>query len=493
MIKKIIFSIFITASAFTHVHADAVKPKLSDAVKSATSKEELLRPITPTYIRGAVIPSWTDNWFLTVSGGASAFIGSPIGCEDLFGRIEPTLQISIGKWHTPAIGNRISFQGLKWKSGELEPQDYRYWHADLLWNIIPSLHIGNDVCRWDIIPFVGVGLIDNRTTDRRPFAVNYGVQGRYRISDAFHVTAELGNATTFKDADGIGSPRQFGDNLLSLSVGISWTFGHKVGWRKVIDASPYIQQNERLCAYAWSLGRRNEELEREYKTNSRIIAELRKILDIEGLLDKYLHCFYDGNNGLSSESNGYPVNDYSGLNSLRKRLRESEKAGLSAIKSSGKQKDRHSKNAGTDKNGSSNANDSISRNRPGNGEDLGLADSYIDALRTGDECLGAPIYFFFELGTTGLVDHSQVVNLNEIARIATKYGLRIEVTGAADSFTGTEEINSGLGVSRARYIADYLMECGVDTEMITTDSEGGIDTYSPNEVNRNAIVKLYLP
>lgn len=75
---------------------------------------------------------------------------------------------------------------------------------------MPSLHIGNGVSRWDIIPFVGVGLIDNRMADCHPFAFNYGVQGRYRISDALHVTAELGNATTFKDADGIGSSRQFG-------------------------------------------------------------------------------------------------------------------------------------------------------------------------------------------------------------------------------------------------------------------------------------------
>ncbi|MCM1511109.1 MAG: OmpA family protein [Clostridium sp.] len=493
MIKKIVFSIFITASAFTHIHADAVKPKLSDAVRSTISQEELLRPITPTYIRGAVIPSWADNWFVSVSGGVSAFIGSPVGCEDLFGRMEPTFQISIGKWHTPAIGNRISFQGLKWKSGELELQNYRHWHADLLWNVMPALHIGNGVSRWDIIPFVGVGLIDNRTTDCRPFAFNYGVQGRYRISDALHITAELGNATTFKDADGIGSSRQFGDNLLSLSAGVSWTFGRKVGWKKVVDAVPYIQQNERLCAYAWSLGKRNKELERNYNANARIIAELRKILDIEGLLDKYLHCFDDENNGLLSQRNGYPVNDYSGLNSLRKRLRESEKTGVSSRKSSEKQKGKPSKNSGTAKIRSSNRNDSIGNNRSDNNANLGLADNYIDAIRTGNECLGAPIYFFFELGTTRLVDHSQVVNLNEIARIAMKYGLKIEVVGAADSLTGTEEINSGLGVSRARYIADYLMECGVEEEMVITDSEGGIDTYSPNEANRNATVKLYLP
>ena len=192
-------------------------------LENYSKPEELTRPLTPTFIKGAVIPSWKDNWFINVSGGVSSFIGSPIGCEDLFGRIEPTLQLSLGKWHTPAIGNRVSFQGFKWKSGELEGQQYRHWHADLLWNLTPVFNIGHEGCRWDIIAFVGVGLIDNRTSDRRPFAINYGIQGRFRICEKLHVTAELGNATTFKDADGIGSSRQLGDNLLSLSAGLSWT------------------------------------------------------------------------------------------------------------------------------------------------------------------------------------------------------------------------------------------------------------------------------
>lgn len=92
----------------------------------------------------------------------------------------------------------------------------------------------------------------------------------------------------------------------------------------MVDATPYIQQNERLCAYAWSLEKRNEELERNYNANARIIAELRKILEIEELLDKYLHCFDDKNNGLLFQRNSYPVNDYSGLNSILVKLSHKE-------------------------------------------------------------------------------------------------------------------------------------------------------------------------
>lgn len=324
------------------------------------------------------------------------------------------------------------------------------------------------------------------------------------------MTAELGNATTFKDADGIGSSRQLGDNFLSLSAGLSWTFGKNVGWKKVVDATPYIRQNERLAAYAFSLNKDYKELLRNYNANARVIAELRKILDIEGLLDKYIKCFDSGryDSGIGS---GYPVNDYSGLNSLRKRLRENEKAnGKKDIKSAksdsksaksrknkGKSEDAQgSSNGNVDSNnrsGSNRSNDQLSQNSGNSSRNSVNGSDYLLSITEDGECLGAPIYFFFNLGTADLVDKSQTVNLNEIARIAMKYGLNIEVTGAADSLTGTEEINDSIGHSRAAYIANYLMECGVEQSSLTLVSDGGIDTYSPNEANRNATVRLFLP
>ncbi len=490
--------------------ANIARPNLSPMQEKHSTNEELARPLTPTFIKGAVIPSWKDNWFINVSGGVSSFIGSPIGCEDLFGRMGPTLQMSLGKWYTPAIGNRVSFQGFKWKSGELEGQQYRHWHADLLWNLTPTFNIAHEGCRWDIIPFVGVGLIDNRTTDRRLFAINYGIQGRFRICEKLHVTAELGNVTTFKDSDGIGYSRQLGDNLLSLSAGLTWTFGKNAGWKKVVDATPYIRQNERLAAYAFSLNKDYNELMRSYNANARVIAELRKILDIEGLLDKYIKCFDTGkyDNGIGS---GYPINDYSGLNSLRKRLRENEKAnGKKDIKSAksdsktaksrknkGKSEDaQDSSNGnvnGNNGNGSNQNKDQLSQNSDNSSRNSVNGSDYLLSIIEDGECLGAPIYFFFNLGTAELVDKSQTVNLNEIARIAIKYGLNIEITGAADSLTGTEEINDSLGHSRAAYIANYLMECGVEQSSLTLVSDGGIDTYTPNEANRNATVSLFLP
>jgi len=476
--KKFLIPTLLSLVLSINASANAVCTADSVIRQSMPSFADFSRPISPTYLRGAVVPSWADNWFVTVSGGASAFLGSPLGCEDLWGRTKPSFGVSFGKWHTPMVGNRIGFQGFEWKNGELATQKYRHYHADLLVNLMPTFDKSGNGCRFDIIPFVGVGIIDNRTADRHPFAINYGIQGRYRLLDCLHITAELGNATTFKDADGIGDANHFGDHLLTLSAGISWTLGRNTGWKRVVDAQPYIVRSDRLAACLYDEYARNEALRRKCDTNAQMIAELKKILEIEGLLDKYAGRIGDTENHDNGNSKAYPVNDYSGLNSLRKRLREGNK----------------------DKGYSKKAGIMQSENTPADtlnnaSEDASLSNfnDYLSQTQMGKDCLGAPIYFFFELGTTNLVDASQLVNLNEIARIAKKYGLRIEVTGAADASTGNEQINDALGTERSRFIADYLMSKGVDPSQIDTFPVGGISTYTPNEANRNAIVRLFLP
>ena len=473
--KKILFSMLVTFTALLDADAHSTgHAEIKQKEIEAGQKEISLRK-KPAYLSGAIIPSWKDNWFVSVSGGASSFIGSPLGCDDLFGRIRPALQISLGKWHTPSVGNRIVFQGFEWKSGVLTDQQYRHFHADLLVNLIPSLAMGDKGCRWDIIPFVGVGVIDNRDADRNPFAFNYGVQGRFRIADGLHITAEIGNATTFKDADGLGSSREIGDHLLTLSAGVSWTFGKNRGWKKVLDARSYAICNERLEAVKYAQERENDRLAKENEANLRQIAELRKILEIEGLLDKYSGCLDRDDEPGNALTRGYAMNDYSGLNSLRKRLCDG--------KNDSSEKDNRSEQAA-----SGDGNESTAGGG-GDGEENGYRNDVIN----GNAALGAPIYFFFELGTANLVEESQLVNINEIARVAKKYGLKIEVTGAADKATGTEMINSNLGFLRASFIAGCLKGKGIKENMIRTFSKGGIDDYAQGKANRNTIVKLFLP
>ena len=92
----------------------------------------------------------------------------------------------------------------------------------------------------------------------------------------------------------------------------------KVGHKRIIDAKPYMSQNEWLLDYANGLSSRNRYLTKRVHEDEQCMAEYRKILEIEGLLDLYKDRLTD--KGHTKIKSLYPKNDYSGLNSLRARL-----------------------------------------------------------------------------------------------------------------------------------------------------------------------------
>ena len=83
-----------------------------------------------------------------------------------------------------------------------------------------------------------------------------------------------------------------------------------------------------------------------------------------------------------------------------------------------------------------------------------------------------------------------MVNLDEIARIAKDENLKVSISGAADSATGTQSGNQELGQRRANYIAKSLVERGIKDSQIQIKNYGGIDKYDANEANRFTIVVL---
>lgn len=470
MIKKIVLILPLALS----LNAQAGDAHLLDSLVVHNASLEMLEPIEPSYLENITSARiWNGNWFLGISGGASAFVGSPLGCADLFDRIKPTLSVSGGKWFTPAIGGRVSFQGFKLKNSLLHTQSYKSVHADFLWNVLSHHYNIRDQPKWKIVPYAGLGIIHNEDNGNTPFAFSYGVMGQYRLSQRIHLIMELGGTTTFKNFDGRGVSNRFGDNLMSLTAGLSFSIG-KVGWKRVVDASPYIRQNEWLIEYASSLSDCNSLLARQHNEDVESIAELKKILEIEGLLDLYKNRSNNGETALPSKKL-YPKNDYSGLNSLRSRLQ-------------GIQWPDNSINGDSIQGKSSTENHRLGSSS----EYQSSLQGYLTELSQGKSCIGAPIFFFFELGTNHLTDASQLVNLDEIARIAKQYNLSIRICGAADSATGTSDINHSLGASRSEYIYSQLLHRGMDKSRISEVNKGGIDAYTPKEANRHTSVMLFL-
>ena len=447
------------------VNAATTDDGTNEMVSSGVN-EDMLRQIEPTYLKEVAVPSaWSSNWFVGVSGGTSAFVGKPHGKGNLFDRMKPSMTIEAGKWFTPEIGGRFSFQGFQFKDASKNVRDYKMVHADFLWNVTNSFVKDHATTqRWGFIPYAGCGIIHNEDNGKSPFVINYGVIGQYRLTKRLAVNMELGGATTFRDFDGVGASNKFGDNLFTLSAGLTFNIG-KVGWKKVVDAAPYINQNKWLADYTNDLLARNQKLSKAHAEDANAIAEMRKILEIEGLLKAYadrLTYYAD-----STEYRIYPKNDYSGLNSLRARLAHKDWNGMGKPKTSRSLEYSFS------------VSDSVSWNK------------YVAEMAGGTKCIGSPVFFFFKIGTTQLVDVSQMVNLDELARVAKAYHLKISVVGAADSVTGNDGINNSLSKSRADYITQQLVARGIDKSMIISKSKGGIDKYSPIAVNRHTAVRLF--
>ena len=457
----------------------------SSYMEPVITSDVMLQSLQPTYLRNVSEGSgWDRNWFLEVKGGTSAFLGSPVGCGDLFYRLTPAVQVGIGKWFTPAVGGRIEFQGCQFKNAEFATMKYQFIHADFMYNLtafISQNELG--LSRWDVIPFLGIGMVHNSDWSsgngsgaNHPFAFAYGLEARYRITNRLHLLAELSGMTTMKNFDAIGSSSRFGDNMLTLSAGLSVTIG-KVGHKRIIDAKPYMSQNEWLLDYANGLSSRNRYLTKRVHEDEQCMAEYRKILEIEGLLDLYKDRLTD--KGHTKIKSLYPKNDYSGLNSLRARLANRGWDGNPNTMPRAMQK----------RNGMEDTEDIYSLDSLFNNS--GVTDNaYLSAMLNGQEYIGAPIYFFFHLGTDVLTEKNQVMNLDEIARVANKHGLQVKVIGAADSATGMESINDNLSRQRAEYIRRLLLDRGVDDSRVYTIYAGGIDKYSPAEANRNTCVVL---
>lgn len=447
--------------------------------------------LTPTYLDGIYLAnSWNKNWFINASVGPASFLGNPLGCEDLFGRLKPTFQVSVGKWFNPDVGARVTYQGGQLKDYLIQKQKYHFFHADFLWNITNQFLGHRQDNKWDLIPFLGSGIAYNEHAKQHPFAISYGLLNKFKMNDYLSLTLEFGGFTTFQNFDMVGDKNKLGDNMLHLTAGVSFTIGGK-GWKHAIDAQPYIDRNNQLVTYAQKLLHLNDDYRKIHDRDMRVISEMNKIFEIEGLLDKYSD-FLPQKQTYGTNLD-YPKNDYNGLNSLRARL-----STLGKLSDNDKEESNYMAN---DDFLSDDCNDSKQYYKSdtkapnvqssNNTEESHFGSGYLNMLLSGKKCIGSPIMFFFILNTDQLTDSSQLVNLDEISRICKKYNLRLKVVGSADSATGNVDGNAHLSRIRSEYIAGELIKRGIPTDRIVKVCRGGVNDYQPIQVNRCTKVELY--
>ena len=100
IMKKSILISLLALSMATSVHASMI-----DSLLWVTVDTPDLHRLTPTLTTDYVqFGKASQHWFIGVQVGASALIGNPVGCGDLFDRIMPSFNAYVGKWITPAVG-----------------------------------------------------------------------------------------------------------------------------------------------------------------------------------------------------------------------------------------------------------------------------------------------------------------------------------------------------------------------------------------------------
>ena len=189
------------------------------------------------------------------------------------------------------------------------------------------------------------------------------------------------------------------------------------------------------------------------------------------------------------------VNNYSGLNSLRARLANPSWDGkielFRSIGTGTKIEDgriRPLVSQGTKKESEETVNESANPS-----EAVTDTDSpYLKEIDRGEVPVGMPLYVFFRLAGSYITDSPQLLNIQSAARLAVAENLRVRITGAADSATGSSDKNAALALSRAEHVAKLMKEMGVPEENIEVLSEGGTAEYSPVEANRNCRIELFI-
>ena len=191
----------------------------------------------------------------------------------------------------------------------------------------------------------------------------------------------------------------------------------------------------------------------------------------------------------------HPVNDYDGLNSLRKRLANPSWDGKSSLFEPIGTGLKFEDGRIVPLSKKSESSDTVSPETSSATSVQGSASPlkpYLQQMERGEVPIGAPVFIFFRLAGTYVTDSQQLLSVNAAADLAIAQNLRVRITGAADSATGSAEKNEALAKARAEHVASLMMKRGVPEEYIVVLSEGGTSKFNLVEMNRNCRIELFI-
>jgi outer membrane protein OmpA-like peptidoglycan-associated protein len=149
-----------------------------------------------------------DNWFIGAGGGVNVFLNDGYKTN-----IGPSVDASLGKWFTPAVGMRIGYSGLNTNYWSDTPSvlgrtldreqnqyqqkfGYMYVHGDFLWNMSDALGGYKETRFWDLVPYLHAGYFRAYGLDGADFANNEiaagaGLLHNLRLADRLDLIIDM--------------------------------------------------------------------------------------------------------------------------------------------------------------------------------------------------------------------------------------------------------------------------------------------------------------
>ena len=158
-------------------------------------------------------------------------------------RTQLGIAASVAKWFSPEIALRTKASGFWGRSVSSDDKDanavkYLAVHEDVMVNLSNAIYDYKADRLWNVIPYVGLGMVRNFTHNENALTFNLGLVNTYRINDRLKVFLDLSFNITGDEFD----DRTFisknifknHDRFLAAEIGVTYELGQNK-WKRVAD------------------------------------------------------------------------------------------------------------------------------------------------------------------------------------------------------------------------------------------------------------------
>lgn len=254
--------------------------------------------------------TFADGWFISIGGGAQVYSGD-FDSEGSFGyRVNPAIDLSVGKWISPVVGLRIQANGISQSgytyndarafrgpsrflkdpvSGNSDGLYKEKWNSiggriDALFNFSNLLGGYRHDRTVSFIPFAGWGIIHAFNSDNwsNEYAATVGLLTQFRLGNVTSLGIELRDSFIPKTytTGTAGFKGTYTDQLFAATVGLTFHIPNKGRtWFEYIEPTVVVDASDAVMRQLADERARADALARENETlrNNPVTREVRVV------------------------------------------------------------------------------------------------------------------------------------------------------------------------------------------------------------------------